>query len=102
MRLLLNNVRGPCSYENLKRVNGVIHLSFQDASGKVSEGQHDVVRVHEENQCIYTSIHMLQKLFVPILLKCEISNHKKIYSWIGCPVQAHTKIAARPRGLQRI
>ena len=27
----------------------------------------------------YTSIHMLRKLFVSIILRCEVSNHKLFY-----------------------
>ena len=76
--LLLNNVRGPCSYEDLKRVNGFIHPSFQDAAvaRKLLKDDMMWIKCMKEANDSYTSICMLRKLFVSIILKCEISNHK--------------------------
>ena len=32
LRLLLNHVRGPTSFEDIRTVDGVLHDSFQDAA----------------------------------------------------------------------
>jgi hypothetical protein len=37
------------------------------------------IKCMKEANDSYTGIHMLRKLFVSILLKCEISNHKEFY-----------------------
>ena len=74
LRLLLNNVRGPCSYENLKAANDVPYLSFQDAAiaRKLVKDDMTWIECMKEATDSYTSIQLLRKLFVSILLKCEV------------------------------
>ena len=81
MRLLLNNVCGPCSYEDLERANSVIHPSFQDAAIARKLVKDDMMWIEcmKDANDSYTSIRMLRKLFVSIILRYEISNHKEFY-----------------------
>ena len=48
-------------------------------AGKLVKDDMMWIECMKEANDSYTSIHLLRKLFVSILLKCKISNHKKIY-----------------------
>ncbi|GLT45046.1 hypothetical protein SLA2020_189100 [Shorea laevis] len=75
LRILLNVVRGPCSYEELKNVNGSQHTTFKQACyalGLISDDK-------EWNDAIDESRHwaigpQLRELFITILLFCEVND----------------------------
>ena len=81
LRLLLNHVRGPTSFEDIRTVDGVLHDSFQDAAVALELVKDDTMWIEcmREANDSQTNIHLLRKLFVSILLRCEVSNHKLFY-----------------------
>ena len=81
LRLLLNHVRGPTSYEDLRTVNGITHKTFQDAAIALKLVKDDMIWIEcmMEANDTQTNIHHLRNLFVTILLKCEVSKHRTFY-----------------------
>ena len=81
LRLLLNHVRGPTSFEDIRTVDGVLHDSFQDAAVALELVKDDTMWIEcmREANDSQTNIHLLRKLFVSILLRCDVSNHKQFY-----------------------
>ena len=81
LRLLLNNVRGPTSFKNLRTVDGQCYSTFQEAAIKRNLCKDDSIWINcmkEENDS-ETNIQQLRQLFVTILVHCEVSNHKQFY-----------------------
>jgi hypothetical protein len=81
LRLLLNHVRGPTSYDNIKTVDGVTHQSFQAAAIALELVKDDKIWIEcmQEANDSERNIHRLRKLYATILLKCEVSNHEVFY-----------------------
>ena len=81
LRLLLNHVRGPLSYEDIRKVDGVTHETFQDAAiaHKLVKNDKIWIECMMEANDSQTNIHLLRKLFVTILLKCEVNRHRTFY-----------------------
>ena len=81
LRLLLNHVRGPTSFDNIKTVDGVTHKSFQAAAIALKLVKDDKMWIEcmREANDSERNIHRLRKLFATILLKCEVSNHGVFY-----------------------
>ncbi|GLT90737.1 hypothetical protein SLE2022_086550 [Rubroshorea leprosula] len=75
LRILLNVVRGPRTYEQLKNVNGTQHTTFKQACyafGLISDDK-------EWNDAIDEARHwaigpQLRELFITILLFCEVND----------------------------
>ena len=81
LRLLLNNVRGPTSFKDLRTVDGQCYSTFQEAAIKRNLCKDDSIWINcmkEENDS-ETNIQQLRQLFVTILVHCEVSNHKQFY-----------------------
>ncbi|XP_077221657.1 uncharacterized protein LOC143855411 isoform X2 [Tasmannia lanceolata] len=75
LRMLLNIVKGPRSYEEIRTVNAVLHQTFKSAyfSLGLLDGDkewHDAI--NEASQ--WATAGQLQELFVTLLLFCEITN----------------------------
>jgi hypothetical protein len=81
LRLLLNHVRGPTSYLDIRTVNGVEQDSFQAAAIALDLVKDDKMwrECMKEANDSQTNIHLLRRLFATILLKCEVSNHGALY-----------------------
>ena len=78
LRLLLTNVCGPKSFEDIRTVDGIVCKTFQDAAIARNLVKDDKIWIECMNEANdhQTNIHLLRKLFVTILLNCEVSNHK--------------------------
>ncbi|OMO88272.1 hypothetical protein COLO4_20330 [Corchorus olitorius] len=80
LRLLLNVVRGPRSYEEIRTVGGVLYPTFQRACetlgllGDDREWQEALTQ-----SSFFASSHELRHLFVLILLQCEVSNPSQLF-----------------------
>lgn len=80
LRLLLHNVRGPTSYNDLRRVDNTVHKSFEDAC----RARHLLI---DDNQweeamkeaCIISHPSKLRELFVIIVVHCYAAN--SLYLW---------------------
>ncbi|XP_019158425.1 PREDICTED: uncharacterized protein LOC109155147 [Ipomoea nil] len=68
LRCLLNIVRGPTSFEDIKTFNGVTHLTFKDACyarGLLDDDKEYIDAINEASQ--WSSGHAMRKLFVILL-----------------------------------
>ena len=76
--LLLTNVFGPKSFEDIRTIDGIVHKTFQDTAVTRNLVNDDKIWIECKNEANdhQTNIHLLKKLFVTILLNCEVSNHK--------------------------
>ena len=81
LRLLLNHVRGATSYTDIRTVEGVVHESFQAAAIALNLVKNDFIWIEcmKEANDTHTNIHSLRKLFVSILVNCEVSDHRALY-----------------------
>ena len=78
LRLLLNHVHGPKRYVELRTINGVVYHTFQAAAiardlVKDDKLWIDCMKEADEQE---TNIYLLRKLFVTIILNCDVGNHK--------------------------
>ena len=82
LRLLLNHVRGATSYTDIRTVEGVVHESFQAAAIALNLVKNDFIWIEcmKEANDTHTNIHSLRKLFVSILVNCEVSDHRALYN----------------------
>ncbi|KAL8563363.1 hypothetical protein ACOMHN_008202 [Nucella lapillus] len=75
LRLLLNVVKGPKSYDDLKTVNGEVCATFREACQKQSlleDDQH--LQLAMEEACANQSPKLLQDLLAIILMSCNPSQ----------------------------
>jgi hypothetical protein len=80
MRILLNIVKGCKSFEDIKKVNGIIHPSYKSACYALGLLDDD----SEWDDCIkeashWASAHQMRQLFCTILLFCEVSDPGKLW-----------------------
>lgn len=80
LRILLNIVRGPQNYEEIKTVGGVTHASFKQACNALGLLDDD----KELNEALAESGHwatgfQLRDLFVTLLLFAEVTNVKEFW-----------------------
>ncbi|XP_068328165.1 ATP-dependent DNA helicase PIF1-like [Pyrus communis] len=85
LRILLNHVRGPTSFTNLRTVNGVLHPTFKQAA----EQQGLLERDDNIRQCLLEAsiIQMssaLRRLFVTILVYCAPIGVRELWDEF-CP-----------------
>ncbi|KAL2498900.1 ATP-dependent DNA helicase [Abeliophyllum distichum] len=81
LRLLLNHVRGPKSFQSLKYINGLVVESFREAA--LLRGL-----LHGDNDCelclqeasTYQMPHSLRRLFSTILVFCSPNNPKQLWN----------------------
>ncbi|KAL3810378.1 hypothetical protein ACJIZ3_000028 [Penstemon smallii] len=80
LRLLLNHVRGPKSFDDLLTINGVHYLTFKQAAEKMGLLEED----DSIHQCLVEarSVKMpssLRRLFATILLYCEPAGVRRLW-----------------------
>ncbi|KAJ3685199.1 hypothetical protein LUZ61_014363 [Rhynchospora tenuis] len=101
LRMLLNVVRGPTSFEEVRTINGTLYPSFKDAC--------DVLGLLDnDNEWLYTlqeagafaSSQQMRKLFVDILLYSEVTNVLDL--WNACWKLMGDDILHRIRNQYRI
>ncbi|KAM0880860.1 hypothetical protein ACQ4PT_033300 [Festuca glaucescens] len=81
MRILLNTVKGCKSFEDIRKVNGVIHPTYKSACYALGLLDDD----REWDDCIkeashWASAQQMRQLFCTILLFCEVSNPGKLWN----------------------
>ncbi|XP_071699004.1 uncharacterized protein [Rutidosis leptorrhynchoides] len=75
LRMLLNIVKGPRSFEDLRTVNGVLHPTFKDACfayGLVNDDKEWTEAISEAK--IWATGSQLRELFVTMLLFCNLTQ----------------------------
>ncbi|KAG0618503.1 hypothetical protein M758_4G069300 [Ceratodon purpureus] len=80
LRLLLTNIAGPRSFEDLRTVNGVVHGTFKDACNALGLLQDDGewIQCLEEASIMRTGAS-LRNLFVVILSECNPSHPELLW-----------------------
>ena len=82
LRILLNIVRDFISFENIQTVNGVLYPTFQIACyalGLLDDDKewHDCL----QEASLWGSGHQLRELFATLLLYCEFTNPKELWTF---------------------
>ncbi|KAG6687927.1 hypothetical protein I3842_11G098700, partial [Carya illinoinensis] len=81
LRILLNHIRGPLSFDDLKTVNGVLAPTFREAAT-----MHDLLqRDNSIEECLqeaslYQTPSNLRRLFATILVYCNPANPRHVSS----------------------
>ncbi|XP_073152408.1 uncharacterized protein [Henckelia pumila] len=81
LRILLNHVRGPISFEELKTVNGNIYRTFKEAAQMRGLLQHDDY-LHQclQEACSTRMPFSLRRLFVSILVFCQPNGVRELWN----------------------
>ncbi|XP_071712508.1 uncharacterized protein [Rutidosis leptorrhynchoides] len=75
LRLLLNKVKGPQTYEEIRTVDGILHPTFKDAcfaSGLINDDREWTEAITEAR--LWACGAQLRDLFVTILLFCNVTK----------------------------
>lgn len=78
--MLLNVVRGPQSYEEIRTVDGVLHLTFQEACNEL--GLLDNDKEWDEalqEASIWATPSQLRNLFATIIIFCEVADSLSLW-----------------------
>lgn len=77
---MINIVRGPQSYADLKTVNGVVHDSFEDACHKLGLLENDEEYIQGIKECSqWASGGYVRKLFAQMLLSLSLSSPRLVW-----------------------
>ncbi|KAK3222064.1 hypothetical protein Dsin_009089 [Dipteronia sinensis] len=81
LRLLLNHIRGPKSFEDLKTVNGVKTSSFHESAllYGLLESDNSLEQCLQEAS-LYQMPYTLRRLFATILVYCKLNNPKMLWN----------------------
>ncbi|XP_019182121.1 PREDICTED: uncharacterized protein LOC109177263 [Ipomoea nil] len=83
LRCLLNIVRGPTSYKDIRTVNGVEYLTFRDACyahGLLDDDKEYIDAINEASY--WSSAHSLRKLFVVLLTSSSIIRPENVWNQV--------------------
>lgn len=98
--MLLNIVKGPRSFDEIKTVNGITHPTYKAACYALGLLERDKEWHEAINQATQWATGVqIQKLFVVILMFCEISEPLKL--WENNWHALSEEILARQRKLLR-
>lgn len=87
LRLLLNNIIGPTSFEYLRTVDNFVYKTYQEACLKLDLIGNDKEWVEAMNESkLCDSPHKMRQLFSIILSFCEISNPKSLWEEFWLPM----------------
>ncbi|XP_042942779.1 uncharacterized protein LOC122276961 [Carya illinoinensis] len=80
LRMLLNHIRGPLSFDHLKTINGILATTFREAATMYGLLQRD----DSLEECLYeASLYQmpfsLRRLFVTILVYCNPTNPRDLW-----------------------
>ncbi|XP_059446564.1 uncharacterized protein LOC132178128 [Corylus avellana] len=80
LRLLLNHIRGPSSFEDLKQVGGIMASTFREAASLhgLLEADNSLEKCLEEASS-YQMPYSLRRLFATILVYCNPSNPRALW-----------------------
>ena len=79
MRMLLSFVKGCSSFESIRRINGVNHKKFREASYTLGLLDDDKTWNDSLIEAAQWAGNELRQLFVTILMNCQVSNSRKIW-----------------------
>ena len=79
MRILLNFVKGPTSYEDIRIVDGVLHPTFKDACYSIGLLDDDKEYIDGTTEASWGSAFFMRKLFSMLLMSGSISRPE--YVW---------------------
>ena len=81
LRLLLNHVKGKESFEDLRTVDGNVYPTFHAAAVALNLVKNDKIWIEcmKEAHETQRNIYLLRRLFVTILLNCQVGDPKAFY-----------------------
>ena len=81
LRMLLHNVKGPKSFEDLKTVNGIVCETYQEACilRGLLEDDSQIEATFEEAQSITTNCDRLRHIFVTLLVHAKPAKPKALW-----------------------
>ncbi|XP_015161034.1 uncharacterized protein [Solanum tuberosum] len=87
LRLLLMNIRGPKSYEDLRTVNGRYYNTFREAAEKngLLASDNNLIECMSE-AANYQMTYSLRHLFATLLAYCNPANPKELWQKFQCPM----------------
>ena len=80
LRMLLNIIKGPKSYEDIKTVSGILHPTFQsacDAHGLLSNDTEWIYALEES--IFHATSSQLRNLFTVLIIFCEVNDPRKLF-----------------------
>ena len=83
VRLLLHTVKGGCSFEDLRTVNGEVKLTLKEACrclDLLEDNSHRISAIEEA--AVYATAFSLRTLFALLLTNCHVSDPVTI--WNNC------------------
>ncbi|XP_020094143.1 uncharacterized protein LOC109714116 [Ananas comosus] len=81
MRMLLNKVRGPRNFDEIRTVNGILYETFRAACDALGLLGDDLEWHQALNEASYWSSALdLRQLFVSIIMFCEVSDPTKLFN----------------------
>lgn len=80
LRVLLNKIKGPRSYEEIKTVDGVVQASFEDACYKLGLLDDDKEYIEGLKECAFwASGQYVRNLFAQMLVNESLSSPKLVW-----------------------
>lgn len=80
LRVLINKVKGPVCYEDIRNVNGVLHLSYEDACFDLGLLDDDKEYIEGLKECsFYSSSGSVRNLFAQMLISDSLSMPKLVW-----------------------
>ena len=85
--MLLNIIKGPKSYEDIRTVAGILHPTFQsacNAHGLLGNDEEWITALEEAT--LHATSYQIRNLLTVLILFCEISNPKNLFDmfWKSC------------------
>ncbi|KAF1859858.1 hypothetical protein Lal_00028041 [Lupinus albus] len=80
LRMMLNSIKGPCNYEDIRTVNNVIYPTFREtcfAMGFLEDDREYIEAIKEADE--WGSGYYLRKLFVTMLTSNSINRPKHVW-----------------------
>jgi len=84
LRMILDAVKGPCSYKEIRTVSGSEYLSFQEACFAMGFLHADTKYIEAIKQASkWGSGYYLKKLFVTMLISNSINKHENVWEYVA-------------------
>ncbi|XP_073129488.1 uncharacterized protein, partial [Henckelia pumila] len=81
LRILLNHVKGPSSFEELRKLNGITYTTFKEATEmRDLLQQDDYIRQCLQEACSSNMPSSLRRLFVSILVFCQPIGVRELWN----------------------
>ncbi|KAK9054325.1 hypothetical protein SSX86_025403 [Deinandra increscens subsp. villosa] len=81
LRMLLNHVRGPLSFEDIRTVDGVVHPTYRSACKALNLLGDDIEWVESIREASQWKLgNQLRQLFATILMFCTVTDYAQFFS----------------------